>query len=153
MIAAQTGIQMQHIAYKGSAPGLVDLAAGQTQSMTDTINTALPYIRDGRLRAIAVTSLKRSSVLPDVPSLHEAGLTGFDAAAWQGIVVPTGTPAEIISRLNAEVNKALGSDLRQRLVDQGYELSPASSEDFAKFQREDIARSAKIVADAKIKAE
>ena len=95
MIASQTGIQMQHIAYKGSAPGLVDLAAGQTQSMTDTINTALPYIRDGRLRAIAVTSLKRSSVLPDVPSLHEAGLTGFDAACRQARRCPATPPHQI----------------------------------------------------------
>jgi tripartite-type tricarboxylate transporter receptor subunit TctC len=107
MMSTQTGVQTQHIPYKGSAPGLVDLAAGQTQFMIDTINTVLPYVRDNRLRGLAVTSIKRSSLLPDLPTLAESGMPGFDAAAWQGIVVPTGTPADIIQKLNTEVNKAL----------------------------------------------
>ena len=94
MLSSHMGLSTVHIPYKGSAPGLVDLAGGQTQFMTDTINTALPYIRDGRLRAIAVTSARRSSVLPELPTFNEAGLAGFDAAAWQGVVVPAGTPAE-----------------------------------------------------------
>ena len=88
MMSTQTGIQTQHIPYKGSAPGLVDLASGQTQFMIDTINTVLPYIRDPRLRGLAVTSATRSPVLPDLPTLAEAGMAGFEAAAWQGIVVP-----------------------------------------------------------------
>ena len=154
MIASQTGIQMQHIAYKGSAPGLVDLAAGQTQSMTDTINTALPYIRDGRLRAIAVTSLKRSSVLPEVPSLHEAGLTGFDAAAWQGIVVPAGTPVEIISRLNAEVNKVLAlPDVRAKLAAQGADAFGGTPAEYAAYIRAEMPRWAKAIKESGAKAE
>jgi tripartite-type tricarboxylate transporter receptor subunit TctC len=116
MMSSQTGVQTQHIPYKGSAPGLVDLAAGQTQFMIDTINTVLPYVRDNRLRGLAVTSIKRSSLLPDLPTLAESGMPGFDAAAWQGIVVPTGTPADIVQKLNTEVNKALAHpDLRARL--------------------------------------
>jgi tripartite-type tricarboxylate transporter receptor subunit TctC len=115
MMSSQTGVQTQHIPYKGSAPGLVDLAAGQTQFMIDTINTVLPYVRDNRLRGLAVTSIKRSSLLPDLPTLAESGMPGFDAAAWQGIVVPTGTPADIVQKLNTEVNKALAHpDLRAR---------------------------------------
>ena len=154
MFAAQTGIQMQHIAYKGSAPGLVDLAAGQTQSMTDTINTALPYIRDGRLRALAVTSLKRSSVLPDVPSLHESGLTGFDAAAWQGIVVPTGTASDIIARLNAEVNKVLAHpDVRARLAAQGADTFGGTPAEYAAYIRSEMPRWAKAIKDSGAKAE
>jgi tripartite-type tricarboxylate transporter receptor subunit TctC len=123
MMSTQTGVQTQHIPYKGSAPGLVDLAAGQTQFMIDTINTVLPYVRDNRLRGLAVTSIKRSSLLPDLPTLAESGMPGFDAAAWQGIVVPTGTPADIVQKLYAEVNKALAHpDLRARLAAQGAEI-------------------------------
>ena len=154
MFVAQTGIQMQHIAYKGSAPGLVDLAAGQTQSMTDTINTAAPYIRDGRLRALAVTSLKRSSVLPEVPSLHESGLTGFDAAAWQGIVVPTGTAPEIVARLNAEVNKVLAQpDVRAKLAAQGADTFGGTPADYAAYIRSEMPRWAKAIKDSGAKAE
>ena len=123
MMSTQTGIQTQHIPYKGSAPGLVDLASGQTQFMIDTINTVLPYVRDNRLRGLAVTSAKRSPLLPDLPTLAEAGISGFEAAAWQGIVVPTGTPNEIVQKLNAEVNKALmHPDIRSRLAAQGADI-------------------------------
>jgi tripartite-type tricarboxylate transporter receptor subunit TctC len=98
MLSTQTGVQTQHIPYKGSAPGLVDLVAGQTQFMIDTMNTVLPYVRDNRLRGLAVTSIKRSTLLPDLPTLAESGMPGFDAAAWQGIVLPTGTPAVACTR-------------------------------------------------------
>lgn len=154
MMSSQTGVQTQHIPYKGSAPGLVDLAAGQTQFMIDTINTVLPYVRDNRLRGLAVTSSKRSSLLPDLPTLAESGLPGFDAAAWQGIVVPTGTPAEIVQKLNTEVNKALAHpDLRARLAAQGAEILGGTPAEYAAHLRTEMPRWAKAVKDSGAKAE
>ena len=154
MMSTQTGIQTQHIPYKGSAPGLVDLASGQTQFMIDTINTVLPYIRDNRLRGLAVTSVKRSPLLPDLPTLAEAGISGFEAAAWQGIVVPTGTPNEIVQKLNAEVNKALAHpDIRSRLAAQGADILGGTPAEYAAYLRSEMPRWAKAVKDSGAKAE
>ena len=154
MMSTQTGIQTQHIPYKGSAPGLVDLASGQTQFMIDTINTVLPYVRDNRLRGLAVTSAKRSPVLPDLPTLAEAGISGFEAAAWQGIVVPTGTPNEIVQKLNAEVNKALAHpDIRSRLAAQGADILGGTPAEYATYLRSEMPRWAKAVKDSGAKAE
>ena len=149
MVTAQTGVQTQHVPYRGSAPGLVDLASGQTQFMIDTINTVLPYVRDGRLRVLAVTTLKRTAVLPDVPTLHEAGIAGFDAAAWQGIVLPAGTPADIINRLNAEVNKALTHpDVIAKLAAQGTDILGGTAAQYAAHLRSEMPRWAKAVKDS-----
>ena len=154
MMSTQTGIQTQHIPYKGSAPGLVDLASGQTQFMIDTINTVLPYVRDNRLRGLAVTSAKRSPLLPDLPTLAEAGISGFEAAAWQGIVVPTGTPNEIVQKLNAEVNKALmHPDIRSRLAAQGADILGGTPAEYAAYLRSEMPRWAKAVKDSGAKAE
>jgi len=148
------GLSTQHVPYKGSAPGLVDLAAGQTQFMTDTINTALPYIKDGRLRAIAVTSAKRSQVLPDLPTFNESGLPGFDAAAWQGVVVPAGTPAEIVTRLNAEINKAMqDAGVRARLAGQGADVLGSTPGEYAAYIRAEMPRWAKAIKESGAKAE
>jgi len=154
MMSTQTGIQTQHIPYKGSAPGLVDLVAGQTQFMIDTINTVLPYVRDNRLRGLAVTSSKRSPLLPELPTMAEAGIAGFEAAAWQGIVVPAGTPAEIIQKLNAEVNKALAHpELRSRLAAQGADILGGTPAEYAAYLRSEMPRWAKAVKDSGAKAE
>jgi tripartite-type tricarboxylate transporter receptor subunit TctC len=154
MLSSQMGLATQHIAYKGSAPGLVDLAAGQTQFMTDTINTALPYVKDGRLRALAVTSAKRSSVLPDMPTFAESGLPGFDAAAWQGVVVPAGTPQDIVTRLNTELNKALQDPgVRARLAAQGADVLGGTPADYAAYIRAEMPRWAKAIKDSGAKAE
>ena len=154
MMSTQTGIQTQHIPYKGSAPGLVDLASGQTQFMIDTINTVLPYVRDNRLRGLAVTSAKRSPLLPELPTLAEAGISGFEAAAWQGIVVPTGTPNEIVQKLNAEVNKALmHPDIRSRLAAQGADILGGTPAEYAAYLRSEMPRWAKAVKDSGAKAE
>jgi tripartite-type tricarboxylate transporter receptor subunit TctC len=154
MMSTQTGIQTQHIPYKGSAPGLVDLASGQTQFMIDTINTVLPYVRDNRLRGLAVTSAKRSPLLPDLPTLAEAGISGFEAAAWQGIVVPTGTANEIVQKLNAEVNKALmHPDIRSRLAAQGADILGGTPAEYAAYLRSEMPRWAKAVKDSGAKAE
>jgi tripartite-type tricarboxylate transporter receptor subunit TctC len=154
MMSMQAGIQTQHVPYKGSAPALIDLAAGQVQFMTDTINTGLPYIKDGRMRGLAVTSLKRSAVLPELPTFDESGLKGFDAAAWQGIVVPTGTSVEIINKLNTEANKALqNADVRTKLAAQGSDSLGSTPAEYAAYIRSEMPRWAKAVKDSGAKAE
>jgi len=154
MFSTQAGIQTQHVPYKGSAPALVDLAAGQVQFMTDTINTGLPYIKDGRMRGLAVTSLKRSVLLPELPTFNESGLTGFEASAWQGIVVPTGTPPEIIARLNTETNRALqNADLRAKLAAQGADALGGTPAEYAAYIRSEMPRWARAIKDSGAKAE
>jgi tripartite-type tricarboxylate transporter receptor subunit TctC len=154
MLSTQTGIQTQHVPYKGSAPGLVDLASGQTQFMIDTINTVLPYVRDGRLRGLAVSSMKRSSVLPDLPTLHESGLSGFDASAWQGIMAPAATSSDIVQRLNTEVNKALAHpEVRAKLAAQGADVLGGTSAEYAAHLRNELPRWAKAVKDSGAKAD
>ena len=154
MLTAQMGLQAVHIPYKGSAPGLVDLAAGQTQFMTDTINTAIAYIKDGRMRAIAVTSAKRSSVLPDLPTFHEAGLPGFDAAAWQGVVLPAGAPADVVTKLNTEITKALQDPaVRARLAAQGADVYGSTPAEYSTYIRAEMPRWAKIIEESGAKAD
>ena len=155
LFTAQMGLTMQHIPYKGSAPALVDVAGGQTQMMIDTINTVLPYVKDNRLRPLAIAIQRRSSALPDVPTLEEAAkLPGFEMSAWQGIVVPVATPKEIVARLNAEVNKAVqNADLRQKLATQGAEPLGGTSEAYAAYIRSEIGRWTKVVRDSGAKAD
>ena len=155
LFTAQMGLTMQHIPYKGSAPALVDVAGGQTQMMIDTINTILPYVKDNRLRALAIAIQRRSAALPDVPTLEEAAnLPGFEMSAWQGIVVPSGTPKEIISKLNAEINKAVQNpDLRQRLAPLGAEPLGGTSEHYAEYIRTELLRWTKVVKDSGARAD
>ncbi len=155
LLATQLGLKMQHVPYKGSAPALADVAGGQTQLMTDTINTILPYAKDGRLRPLAIAIGRRSAALPDVPTLEEAaGLPGFEMSAWQGIVVPAATPKEVVAKLNAEVNKAAqNADLRQRLAALGAETLGGTSEHYAAYIRSELTRWAKVVKDAGAKAD
>src|ERR1041385_926242 len=119
LFALATGTQLTHVPYKGSAPALADLLGGQLTFMFDTVITSVPQIRAGKLRAFAVSSLKRASALPDVPTLDEAGIRGFDISQWQGVLAPGGTPKAIIDRLNAETVKSLRApEVRERLVTQ-----------------------------------
>ncbi len=155
LFGTQMGLTMQHIPYKGSAPALVDVAGGQTQMMIDTINTVLPYVKDNRLRPLGIAIQRRSGALPDVPTLEEAAkLPGFEMSAWQGIVVPSATPRDIVVRLNAEINKAVqNADLRQRLAAQGAEPLGGTSEQYAAYIRSEIGRWSKVVKDSGAKAD
>ena len=155
LFATQMGLTMQHIPYKGSAPALVDVAGGQTQMMIDTINTVLPYVKDNRLRALAIAIQRRSAALPEVPTLEEAAkLPGFEMSAWQGIVVPAATPKEIVVRLNADVNKAVqNADLRQRLAAQGAEPLGGSSDHYAAYIKSELGRWGKVVKDSGAKVD
>ncbi|WP_059413131.1 Bug family tripartite tricarboxylate transporter substrate binding protein [Cupriavidus basilensis] len=130
-----------HVPYKGTAPALVDLLAGQTQFMTTTLNTALPYIRDGRLKALAVTSRARAATLPDVPTVAEALSTDFSSTAWQGIVAPAGTPAPVIARLNQAINAVLASaPVRKVLAEQGVDVLGGTAQAYGAFIRSEYAR-------------
>lgn len=154
LFSRELGIQAQHVPYKGSAPAMADTASGQLQFMIDTINSTLPFIRDGRLRALAVATRGRSSLLPDLPTFHETVLPNFEMSAWQGIVVPAGTPQPIIDRLNVELNRALAStEVRGKLAAQGTEPLGGSPAEYAAYMRSELARWARVVRDANARVE
>jgi tripartite-type tricarboxylate transporter receptor subunit TctC len=154
LFSQRTGIQTQHVPYKGSAPSLVDVVAGRVQFLMGAINTAVPFIKDGKLRALAVTGLKRSPALPEVKTLDESGLPGFEAANWQGVFVPAGTPAPIVARLNAEIVKAVRSpELKPKLAQQDMEPTGPGVEAFGAAFRDELARWTKLAKEAGIKAE
>ena len=139
-------IDAVHIPYKGSAPADVDLVGGQIQFMTDTINSVMAFVRDKRLKLLAVTSAKRISLFPDVPTLSESGMPGFEVGAWQGLMVPANTPTPIIRRLNAEVLKALQStDVRQKLALQGAEPLGSTPEEYGAYVQKELTRWAAVV--------
>lgn len=143
------GLDAVHAPYKGSAPALTDLAGGQVQFMTDTINSSLPFIRDKRMKALAVTSLTRSSQLPDVPTVAETVMPGFEVGAWQGMMVPAKTPPEIVRKLNAATLKALAApEVRASLAAQGAEPRGTSPEAYGKYVAQELERWRKVVKDS-----
>ena len=146
------GLDILIVPYKGSTPAYQDLLGGQLQGFIDPVLGAQPHWKSGRLKVLGVSSAKRLPSNPDTPTIAET-LPGFEFYTWYGLWGPAGLPREITARLSSETNKALASDLRERLLAQGYELAPGTPEDFARFQREDMARSSKIIADASIRAE
>nr|MDP2190305.1 tripartite tricarboxylate transporter substrate binding protein [Rhodoferax sp.] len=141
LLLQSQGLSATHVPYKGSAPALIDIVAGQTQFITDTVNSALPFIKDKRLRPLAVTSLKRTFVLPEVPTLDETVLRGFEVGAWQGVLVPAKTPPEIVKRLNAEVMKALSSTgVKARLAVQGAVPLGSTPAEYGAYIKNEIER-------------
>ena len=139
-------VDLVHIPYKGSGPAMVDMVGGQVQVMFDNMPSALPHVKAGKLRALAVTSAQRSLSAPDVPTMGEAGLAGFDVQSWFGLVAPKGTPKDIIARLNTESVKALGTtDIKERFMDLGAVPGPMSSEAFGDFIRSEITRWSEVV--------
>jgi tripartite-type tricarboxylate transporter receptor subunit TctC len=150
----RTGARMTLIPYKGSAPALVDLVAGHVYGHVDQISSALPYIKADRIRAIAVTTGKRSASLPDVPTLAESGVPGFDASTVTGLLAPAATPREIVARLNAALVKVLANPVvKERFAALGAEVQPSTSEELGKWIREDLAVWIKVVKQAGIKVE
>lgn len=152
LLKRTAGIELLIVPYKGSTPAYQDLLGGQIQGFLDPVLGAQPHWKSGKMKVLAVTSLKRLPSAQETPAAAET-LPGYEFYTWYGLWAPAGLPREILVRLNAEVNKALASDLRDKLLAQGYELSPGSPEDFAKFQREDMARSGRIIAEGNIRAE
>jgi tripartite-type tricarboxylate transporter receptor subunit TctC len=148
------GIQMLHVPYKGDTPALVDLASGQVHLMFGTAVSFLPYVKSRRLNALAVTSPKRSPIVPDVPTVGESGLPGFEALQWFGILAPTGTSRDLIARLNGDIVKTLRlPDVRERMVALGAEVVGSSPEQFASFQKADAAKWARVVKESGAKIE
>jgi tripartite-type tricarboxylate transporter receptor subunit TctC len=141
-----TGTRMLHVPYKGSGPALIDLMAGQVQVMFDNLPSSMPYLKTGRLRPIAVTTAQRYAGLPEVPTIAESGVPGFEAVAAFGILAPAGTPREIVARLNTEVNRALKlPDMQERFAQQGAIPAPGTPEEYGAFVKSEIAKWAKVV--------
>jgi tripartite-type tricarboxylate transporter receptor subunit TctC len=147
MFASMTGIEMTHVPYKGSGPMLTDLLAGQLQLSFSSVPTALPHIKSGRLRALAVTLLARSSVLPDLPTVQEAaGLKGFELSLWQGIVAPAATPRAIVMKLNQQIVGSLRTpEMKAKLTVQGLEAVGNTPEQFGAYIGEEIAKWTRVV--------
>jgi tripartite-type tricarboxylate transporter receptor subunit TctC len=140
------GIDAVHIPYKGSAPADVDLVGGQIQFMTDKVKSVIPFVRDKRLKKLAVTTSKRMSLFPEVPTLAESGMPGFEVGAWQGVMVPANTPTQIILRLNSEVMKALQTpEVRQKLALQGAEPLGSTPQAYGEYVQKELTRWAKVV--------
>jgi tripartite-type tricarboxylate transporter receptor subunit TctC len=146
MFTQLTGTDIVHIPYKGSAPAVTDLLAGQTNMMFDNIPSALPHIKSGKLRALATTGAKRDPALPDLPTIAEAGVKGYESGVWFGIMVPAATPRDIVMKLNAAaVQAAKAPEFVKRMTDLGYNIIPGTPEQMATMLKEEVARWAPIV--------
>jgi len=146
LFRTMTGVQMTHVPYKGSSPALTDLIGGQVQLMFDNLPSSLQFIKAGKLRALAVTSLARSQALPDVPTLAESGLPGFEASSWFGVLAPAGTPADIVAKLNGAVAAWLASPAaKEQLAAQGAIPAGGSPDAFVKHIADESAKWAKVV--------
>ncbi len=146
MFIQLTGIDMLHIPYKGSAPAVADLLGGQTHMMFDNIPSSLPHIKAGKLRALATTGAKRDPALPDLPTVAEAGVPGYESGVWFGVMVPAGTPRDIIARLNAAVVQAARApEFVKRMTDLGYNIIPGTPDEMTAMIKAEIARWTPIV--------
>ena len=149
LLSSLAGIRMLHVPYKGGAPAMTDLLGGQVALSFSNPTSIVPHLKTGRIRALAVTTAKRYSNLPDLPTLVEEGYPDFDLSAWYGVMAPTGTPADIIQRLNTEIVRILRiPEVRDTLAAQGLEAQPSTPAELAKELRDDIARYAKLLRDA-----
>jgi tripartite-type tricarboxylate transporter receptor subunit TctC len=148
------GVKTQHVPYKGASQAMVDVVSGTVDLYMSSVPTLLGQIKQGKLRALAVTSAKRVDDLPDVPTINESGYKGFDAVTWFGLLAPAGTPREVIARLNAEFNKALSQpELSKRLVDEGADPAGGSPEQFAALIKDEIPRWGKVVKESGAKVD
>ncbi len=154
MFKYMAGVNLIHIPYKGSAPAVSDLLGGQVMMMFDNIPSSMPHIKSGKLRAIATTGAKRDPSLPDLPTIAESGVPGYEAGVWFGLMAPTGTPKDIIAKLNAEIVKAAkGPDYIKKMNEQGYIVLASSAEQMGEMSRAEYARWGPIVKASGAKAE
>ena len=145
------GIDMVHVAYKGSAPTLQDLLGGQIQIVIDNIPPYLPQVKAGKIRALAVTPAKRSPAAPDLPTMAEAGVKGYDAASWFGLLAPAGTPAEIVDKLSEETRRILSQpDVRDKLLSLGAQPAGSTPDEFARFIEAEIAKWGRVIRAANV---
>jgi tripartite-type tricarboxylate transporter receptor subunit TctC len=154
LLKSMTGMQITHVPYKGVAPAATDLISGQVQMMSGDLSTLLPHVRSGRMRALAVTSAKRSSLLPDLPTVSEAGVRGYDASGWFGVLVPAATPPAIVERLNGAITKGLAApDARERLGALGGEIAANTPAQFGAHIKNEAAKWGKLIRQLGLKAD
>ena len=154
LFKAMTGTQVTHVPYKGSAPAVTDLIAGQVQVMFDNTPNVLPHVKAGKLKALGVSSKARSQFAPDVPSVDEAGVPGYDVTVWFGVLTVAGTPPDIVKRLNTEMVKILTSpEVKERISKSGVDVVAGTPEHFSGFLKAEVSRWAKVIQEANIKAD
>jgi tripartite-type tricarboxylate transporter receptor subunit TctC len=154
MLKLMARVQMTHVPYKGGGPALTDLMGGQIQLMLENIPSTLPLAKSGKVRALAVSGRQRSALVPDLPTLDEAGLKGYEIVGWNGLFVPAGTPWNIVTHLHTETAKALAqADVKERLVTMGAEGVGSSPEEFRAFVKAEISKWARVVKEAGLKVE
>ena len=154
LLKSLAGIAMVHIPYKGSPPALIDVLGGRVVLMCSTIAPAMPQVKAGKLRALAVTSLTRSAAAPEIPTVAESGLPGYEATAWQGVLAPAATPRDIIVKINTEIVRVINQpEVRKQLADQGYEPVGNSPEQFAAYIKSEISKWTRVIKAAGLKAE
>lgn len=154
LMTSMAKVDIVHVPYKGGAGAIIDTIAGHVSMYFSTMQTALPHIRSGRVRGLAVTTAKRSQVAPEFPTFAESGLPGYEMSAWHMLLAPAGTPREIIERLNAEAARGLAqTDAKDRLGLQGFDVVTGTSQALADYIKSDIARSAKIIREANMRAD
>ncbi|MEK7835418.1 MAG: tripartite tricarboxylate transporter substrate-binding protein, partial [Pseudomonadota bacterium] len=153
-LKSMAGINMVHVPYKGAGPALADLLGGQMQAMCTSLAGQLPYIRAGRVRALAVTTAKRNPQLPDVPTVNEAGVAGYEVTIWYAVFVPAGVPKPIVARLNSELVTLLNSpDMKERMAQFGVDAAPSTPEELAAFVKSETIKWTKTAQDAGVKLE
>ena len=154
LLSAQLGIRMTHVPYKGENPAIADTIGGQIPIMFGNLPVAVPHVKTGRLRALANTTAVRSPLAPEVPTLIESGIKGFEIATWYGMLAPAGTSSELVARIRRDASRVLSQpETRERLTNMGVDVIANSPEEFAAYLRSEIARYAKIVKSAGLKAE
>jgi tripartite-type tricarboxylate transporter receptor subunit TctC len=155
MFMRMTGVKLLHVTYKGNAQAIVDVMGGQVAMMFDQVSTSAGHVKGGKLRALGVTTKTRSPVLPEVPTLHEQGLADFEDVTWNGLVAPAGTPRDVITRLHAEITRAMArEDFRKKYLDRGIELlASRSPQEFSAYVKSEADAFAKLVREAGIKVE
>jgi tripartite-type tricarboxylate transporter receptor subunit TctC len=154
MFKKMAGVDIVHVPYKGSGPAMMDLVGGQTQMMMDVLPSALPQVRSGKLRVLAVTGSKRIPELPDVPTVSESGLPGFDVAAWWGVVGPQGMPPAVVEKLNTTINRIVAQpEMREAFSARGLEPVTTTPTEFDRVARKDGARFGAVIKDVGIKAD
>lgn len=154
LFVSMTGAKLKHVPYKGSGGAATDLVAGVVESSFAGVPNALAQVPQGRLKALAVTTSKRIPQLPDVPTMQEAGVPGYDASVWLALLAPAGTPRDIVTRLNTEINKLMNSpDTKKALYDAGVEVAPSTPEAMSEYMTQELARWGKVVKETGIKLE
>lgn len=152
MFAAMAKVRLLHVPYRGAAPALTGLIGGDVKLLFSDMSVALPHLGEGKLRPLAITSLSRSPLGPDLPTMHESGLADYEALVWQGLLAPAGTPPEIIARLNTEVVRILNAaDVKERFAALGASVAPGTPQEFATIIRRDVDKWAKVIRDTGIK--